>query len=115
MCWRSCCSTPRMRRRSQNSLPIWLGPQSQLHPRGCVITRLLPTTHVAIDTGLLQVRQCCGIEQQVIDAQTCIALVGVAKEIPVRMDGGLGVEMADRVGPPLADQAPESFTRLDAK
>src|SRR5690349_10217010 len=75
--------------------------RTQLDPGGRVITRPLPAAHVAVDPGLLEPPRERRVQQQVIDAQAGIALIGVPEIIPEGEYLLLGMQGPNRIRPAL--------------
>src|SRR6185369_15091538 len=79
--------------------------QVQPDPSRRMVARMLLAAHPAIDTRLHQARCECGVEQQVVDTQAGIAIPMLAEVIPEREDRLVGMQMPDRIGPALLEQA----------
>ena len=62
--------------------------------------------------ALEQPRGGLGVEQEVVDAQTGVPLPALAEVIPERVDALLRVQLAQRVGPALREQAPVALAAL---
>ena len=81
-------------------------PGSQSRPGRRMVAGLLAGAKSGVDAGRREALRRDGIEQQMVDADAGVAGEGVAPIIPEGVDGLVGVEMADGVGPALAEQAP---------
>src|SRR6516165_7892843 len=88
---------------------------THLDPGRRMVARLFPAAHVAIDPRLLEPRGERGIEQEMIDAQPGIALIGVTKVVPERIDLRVRVLRANRIRPSLPQQLRVGFAHLDAE
>jgi len=86
---------------------------ADVHPGRSVVARLFPAAHVAVDARLLEPRAKPGIEEQMIDAQPGIALIGIAKIVPERIDLCLRVQRSNRIRPALPQQLRIRLTNLD--
>src|SRR4029077_3786814 len=86
-----------------------------LGPGRRVIARFLPAAYVAIDPRLAQSPGEGRIQQQVIDAQSGIALVSVAEVVPERIDLLFGMQGTNRIRPALPHEPSEGFTSLDTE
>lgn len=69
-----------------------------------MIAGLLPATHLAINSGLLQSAGERGIQQQMVDAQAGIARPRIPKIVPKGVNPLLGMKLADGIGPALVGQ-----------
>src|SRR5215472_14814233 len=86
---------------------------ADVHPGGGVVARLFPAAHVAIDARLLEPGAKLRIQKQMIDAQPGIALIGVAKVVPERIDLRLRVQRTNRIRPALPQQLRVRLANLD--
>jgi hypothetical protein len=66
-----------------------------------VIARLLPASHFSVHIGSDEAVGDRRAEQQMVDAQTRVALPSVPEEIPERIDLLARMQRAQRVGPAL--------------
>src|ERR1700737_2634332 len=87
----------------------------EFYPCRCVITRPLPATHVAINVGAGQSACDCGIDEQVVDAQTRVSRIGVPKIIPEGVNPLARMKRAQRVGPALFRQRMKGSPHFGAK
>src|SRR5690348_6104564 len=65
---------------------------THLYPGRRVIARSFPSPYIAVDPGLLQPRGECRVQQQVVDPQSGVPLIGVTEIVPERVDLLLGVQ-----------------------
>src|SRR5271166_6449047 len=83
-----------------------------LNPRRCVVARLLPAPHVAIDARVVQTTRKRPTEEQVIDAQPRIPSPSVPEVIPEGVDALAGMLLAHGIGPALGDEPSERVPHL---
>lgn len=69
---------------------------------------------MAIDLGIDQPVGKRRAQQEMVDAQSCIAAIGVPKVIPEGVDRLVRMDLAERVGPALAGQSEEGLSNLGA-
>src|SRR5206468_10229632 len=109
---RVCCAlTPRWRATAAPATPNRLRASSadpdsaQLDPARRVVARAFLAAHPAVDPGFDELARERLVQQQVVDAQPRVALPVVAEVVPEGVDGFVGMELADRVGPALLQEA----------
>ena len=77
----------------------------ELDPGRCVIAGLFPSAHIAVDACRFKSLRYRRTEQDMVDAQSCVAAVGVPEIIPEGIDTLVRMECSQRVGPALGDEA----------
>ena len=80
-----------------------------------MIARLLPTADFAVDARIEEPRLERGTKEQVIDAKPPTAAVVISKEVPEGVDALIGMLLAQRVGPPLCEQAREALPHFGSE
>ena len=85
-------------------------PVTEFDPGGCVITCLLPATHLAIHAGSHKAARDRRAEQQVVDAETGVARPGIPEVFPKGVDALVWVNGAQGVGPALRDQVTTAYS-----
>jgi hypothetical protein len=88
---------------NQIAASVWPIPKS--YPHGRVVASILYSSRLTIDAGTLQALRQRGAQQNVVEAQTAIALPTVPHVIPKRVHRLLGTEGANGVGPALREKA----------
>jgi hypothetical protein len=77
----------------------------QPHPRRRVVACAVFSAHVPVDARLGETQGKVWAEQEVIEAQACIAEPSVPLIVPEAIDAPVWVQFPDRVGPATTEQA----------
>ena len=80
-----------------------------------MITGLFPSTDVAVDGCRFEAQRYRGAEQEMVDAQPCVAAVSVPEIIPKGIDTLVRMECSQRIGPALSDEASIGVSDFRAK